>query len=579
MTIQKNQISSQPAPMDAVVTAPPTGPGKGIIYPKNVNSRVEAFWANDAGQETQLTESGFLKVPVTPTLSFSNEGMGEGGVFIDKQANTVRLRTLRAGANVSISESDSEILIAATAATDAVTSASNSLAGTGAGLVFKSKSGSDLVFKKIKAGANVTVADGADDITISAAAGTSGEATTASNVGTGEGLVYKTKSGADLQFKTLKAGANVTVSNGTDDITFSVAAPGEVNTASNLGTGTGLFSAKSLADLRFKSLTAGAGISLGSSSTEVSVAVSGLTNAQIAANAAVAFSKLEALTVSKALVSSASGVVSVSPVTATELSYLGGVTSAVQTQLNAKAATSDVLTGFSALGSTTLKGNVTLEAGQNVTLTQSGQNIVIAATVTGTGSGGEANTASNSTAGTGTGLVFKAKVGTDLVFKKIKAGTNVTIVDGTDDITISATGSSSSASMETRLLSFDSGNIQVRATGTSDDLTAVTATKNFDTASVSTLVLTKPTSVVFQSVHVTFTAAETVGRTELRLEAPDCGGATVESKAIRPFAIRLNTTYGIASSASTFVSTGSGVFRTTLTTYTAAAEQKAVFLF
>ncbi len=577
MTIQKNQISAQPAPMEAVVTTPVTGPGKGIIYPKNVNNRVEAFWANDAGQETQLTESGFIKVPVTPTLSFSNEGMGEGGVFIDKQASTVRLRTLRAGANVSISESEDEILIAATAATDAVTSASNSATGSGAGLVFKTKSGADLVFKKIKAGANVTVADGADDITISAADGTSGEANTASNVGIGEGTVFKTKSGTDLQFKTLRAGANVTVSNGADDITFSVAAPGEVNTASNLGTGTGLFASKALADLRFKSLTAGAGISLGSSSTEVSVAVSGLTNAQIASSAAIAFSKLEALTVSKALVSSASGVVSVSPVTATELSYLGGVTSALQTQLNAKAATADVLTGFSALGSVTLKGNVTIEAGQNVSLSQSGQNIVISSTGTSPG-GGEANTASNSAAGTGTGLIFKAKVGTDLVFKKVKAGTNVTITDGTDDVTISATGSSGS-SIETRLLSFDSGNIQVRATGTSADLTAVTATKNFDTASVSTLVLTKPTSVVFQSVHVTFTSAETTGRTELRLEAPDSGGATVESKAIRPFAIRLNSTYGIGATSSTFVSIGSGAFRTALTGYTQASEQKAVFLF
>ena len=46
------------------------------------------------------------------------------------------------------------------------------------------------------------------------------------------------------------------------------------------------------------------------------------------------------LTASRALVSDASGKVAVSAVTATELGYLDGVTSAVQTQLNGKAASS-----------------------------------------------------------------------------------------------------------------------------------------------------------------------------------------------------------------------------------------------
>lgn len=46
------------------------------------------------------------------------------------------------------------------------------------------------------------------------------------------------------------------------------------------------------------------------------------------------------LTASRALVSNASGKVAVSPVTATELGYLDGVTSNVQTQINAKAAKS-----------------------------------------------------------------------------------------------------------------------------------------------------------------------------------------------------------------------------------------------
>jgi hypothetical protein len=53
------------------------------------------------------------------------------------------------------------------------------------------------------------------------------------------------------------------------------------------------------------------------------------------------------------------------------------------------------------------------------------------------GGGGEVNTASNVGAGDG---VFKTKVGVDLEFKTLIAGTNITLTPGTDDITIDASG-------------------------------------------------------------------------------------------------------------------------------------------
>ena len=59
-------------------------------------------------------------------------------------------------------------------------------------------------------------------------------------------------------------------------------------------------------------------------------------NADVNSGAAIAFSKMVNLTTSRALVSDGSGDVSVSDVTSTEVGYLDGVTSAIQTQIDAK---------------------------------------------------------------------------------------------------------------------------------------------------------------------------------------------------------------------------------------------------
>ena len=63
--------------------------------------------------------------------------------------------------------------------------------------------------------------------------------------------------------------------------------------------------------------------------------ITNIVNASIKSSAAIAFSKLANLTVSRLLVSDGSGDVSVSAVTSTEAGYLDGVTSAIQTQIDA----------------------------------------------------------------------------------------------------------------------------------------------------------------------------------------------------------------------------------------------------
>lgn len=74
------------------------------------------------------------------------------------------------------------------------------------------------------------------------------------------------------------------------------------------------------------------------------VAIAGgvIVNADVNASAAIAVSKLAALTASRALVSDGSGFMSASSVTATELGYVSGVTAAIQTQLDNEIATKTV---------------------------------------------------------------------------------------------------------------------------------------------------------------------------------------------------------------------------------------------
>lgn len=82
-----------------------------------------------------------------------------------------------------------------------------------------------------------------------------------------------------------------------------------------------------------------------------------LVNADINSAAAIALTKLAATTASRALVSDASGFITASAVTSTELGYVSGVTSAIQTQLNGKASTT-----LNNLGTTSINANLLPDA-------------------------------------------------------------------------------------------------------------------------------------------------------------------------------------------------------------------------
>lgn len=85
-----------------------------------------------------------------------------------------------------------------------------------------------------------------------------------------------------------------------------------------------------------------------------------IVNADIAVGAAIALNKLAATSASRALVSDSSGFIVASTATATEVGYLAGVTSSIQTQLNGKASSGNFITALTGDATASGPGSATL---------------------------------------------------------------------------------------------------------------------------------------------------------------------------------------------------------------------------
>lgn len=88
------------------------------------------------------------------------------------------------------------------------------------------------------------------------------------------------------------------------------------------------------------------GSTLAKSASGLKVSDLGIANAQISSSAAIAFDKMALLTQNRALIANGTGVVTASTVTSTELGYVSGVTSAIQTQIDGKQATGNYVTAL-----------------------------------------------------------------------------------------------------------------------------------------------------------------------------------------------------------------------------------------
>lgn len=192
-------------------------------------------------------------------------------VYAGKPLLNLQFKRIKAGSGIQITEEANNINIINLGAAGEANTGTNIGAGVG---VYAGKSGTQLQFKSLIAGANVTINSDSDEITIEASGG-SGDITNGASLGTGS-AVFASKIGSILNFKSLKAGTNVTLTSDANEVTINASGgSGEVNDGSNLGTGEGIYVGKSGATLQFKSLVAGANITLTADGSEITIDAAG----------------------------------------------------------------------------------------------------------------------------------------------------------------------------------------------------------------------------------------------------------------------------------------------------------------
>ena len=404
-------------------TSSNAGGGLGLALPKlGVDLPFKSLIAGanviltDNGNDITIAAAGGGGGPSGEANTSSNQG-GQFEWALAKNGVDLPFRTAEAGSNINLSYGTDTIIIEATNVGEVNTMAN---IGTGAG-VYAQKVGSQFELRSLVGNGDVVVTELADSITI--AFTETGEANTTSNVGTGTGLA-KPKSGVDFPFKTLLAGPNISIVPATNEITISATNVGESNTMSNLGLGAEIFAQKVGVDFQQRSLTEGTGITLVQSATEIEISAEATDGVNLGSGAEVFESKVSPNLRFRTLTA---GTGIFLQQNANDIVITNNATGEANTSSNAG-------TG----AGLALPKNVfdlpfkSIKAGTNITIIENPEDIEIIAA-----SAGEANTASNLGAGQG---LFAQKVGVDLQFKSIIAGTNITISQTGTDITINAAG-------------------------------------------------------------------------------------------------------------------------------------------
>lgn len=392
------------------------------------------------------------------TTAQNNEGSNLGGVgsaalYVGMDQSRLTFRSLRAGNNVTLAESTNEITINAID-TGEITTASNLVPvdDLETKAIFAQKIASDLQFKSLRAGTNVTLSATGSTVTIDAA----GDLTNGVNRG-GSGFgrveVLSGKAGTTLEFRRLVAGSNVTLSQTDDLITITATDTGEVNTGNSLGTGLSgeeVYAGKTDLALNFRRIKAGENVQISSDANSIIIST----------------------TDTKGL---ADIVEDASP-------QLGGDLD-VQNHAIISTANRDILISANGTGQVVLDGlrwpNGDGEAGQVLSTDGAGS---LSWTTASDGSGGEATTASNvGSAGVG---VLEGQTDADLTFKRLNGSSVLSVTDNTAEHRIDL--GINIDSLEASLTLGDIGGILPLGKGGTGGETAAQARSNLELGTLAT---------------------------------------------------------------------------------------------
>jgi len=248
-------------------------------------------------------------------------------------------------------------------------------------------------------------------------------------------------------------------------------------TGDDLTMGTNTSGAALIADgTNFNPVVISGDISIGTTGT-AAIGSDVIVNADVNASAAIAFSKMADLTASRALVSDGSGDVSVSAVTSTEVGYLDGVSSAIQTQLDGKASSTYVPTTITVADESTdttcfplfvtaATGDLPPKSGSNLAF-NSGTGALTATSfvgnltgnVTGNTSGSSGSTTGNAATATALATGREISLAGDVTASGVS-------FDGTGNISLSTTIAANSVALSTDT----TGNYIAAVSGTTNEI-------------------------------------------------------------------------------------------------------------